>query len=315
MIERLVELLVYFDGSIYNASGLLFVTLGVFILIRMTGFPDLTVDGSFTIGAAFFAILMVNEWGVAVGLSGAFFGGILGGFLTWSVNHFLGVGKVVSGVLSMLILILSAPYIASSTMSLQKVDSAFSAVDSMDWSITELLANDQPLQLHLAFSFFVILFFLLILILVFFFFRKRIGLRLRYSGAAESPIMVSAKERAILSLLGLAAGNGLVAVGGAIEAQRRGGYTANMGLGIILVAMSVLILGEAIIKTFKKRDFLHVGEYMVAAIAGTFIYSFGIQALLLFDLAFADLRLMTSLFLLALLGIAGRFFSSSTRLF
>ena len=122
-------------------------------------------------------------------------------------------------------------------------------------------------------------------------------------------------EQRLLNLTGLVIGNGLVAFGGAIEAERRGGYTSNMGLGIILVALATLILGEAIIKSFRQRDFLRLGEYIVAAFCGVFVYSIGIQLILWFDLAFVDLRLMTSLFLLLLLGIAGRFYSSSTRLF
>ncbi len=315
MSERLLDVLFFFDGVGYNTVGLLFVVLGVFLLIRMTGFPDLTVDGSFTIGAAVFAVLLVNGFGTPLSLIGATLAGAIGGTMTWAINAWLGVGKVVSGVLSMLILILTAPYVATSTMSLQKTSSWFSWLDTQDERLTAAIAPSQPGQLHIIFSTAMIVAFVVVAFLLVYFLRRKTGLRLRYAGDAKSPTLLSVRERIWLTLLGLSIGNGLVALGGAIEAQRRGGYTVNMGLGIILVALSVLILGEAIVKTFKRRDFLHLAEYLVAAVVGTVIYSCGIQFILWFDLAFADLRLMTSLFLLLLLGIAGQFYSSSTRLF
>ena len=107
MSELLTDALLLFDGVFYNTVGLLFVVLGVLLLIRMTGFPDLTIDGSFTIGAAVFAVLLVNGWGTFVSLAGAVCAGMVGGAFTWLINTGLGVGKVVSGVLSMLVLMLT----------------------------------------------------------------------------------------------------------------------------------------------------------------------------------------------------------------
>src|SRR5690349_11562580 len=110
------------DSAVFNSTGLLFVVLGVVISIRMAGFPDLTVDGSFTIGAALYSVALVSGSGTPLALSIAALGGAFGGLLTWAINDRLGVGKVVSGVLSMIILVLSAPYVSGgSTKSLLNV--------------------------------------------------------------------------------------------------------------------------------------------------------------------------------------------------
>src|SRR5690348_5756010 len=106
------DVLIFTDSSIFNSTGLLFVVLGVVTSIRMSGFPDLTIDGSFTIGAALYSVLLVEGGTTPLALLVAAFGGALGGLLTWTINDQLGVGKVVSGVLSMIILVLSAPYIS-----------------------------------------------------------------------------------------------------------------------------------------------------------------------------------------------------------
>src|SRR5580765_2401600 len=110
-MSLLSDVLIFADSVLYNSTGLLFVVLGVFTSIRMSGFPDLTVDGSFTIGAALYSVLLASGWATPLALSAAALGGALGGLLTWTINDRLGVGKVVSSVLSMIILILSAPYV------------------------------------------------------------------------------------------------------------------------------------------------------------------------------------------------------------
>ena len=110
-------------------------------------------------------------------------------------------------------------------------------------------------------------------------------------------------------------GNALVAIGGAVETQRRGGFTNNMGTGMLLVGLAVLILGEALIKSIRRREYLQLREYIWAVLVGCAVYAAGVQALLALQLQFVDIRLLTALLLLVLLGFAGRVHSSSTRLF
>jgi putative ABC transport system permease protein len=141
------------------------------------------------------------------------------------------------------------------------------------------------------------------------------GLQLRYFGSARNQVLLTASRRTLLLAMGLGLGNTLVAIGGAIEAQRRGGFTVNMGTGIILVALAILVLGEALIKSVRKREYLHLTEFAVAILLGTLAYCIGIQALLALQIAVVDLRLLTAFFLLLLLGCAGYFHSSTTRLF
>jgi putative tryptophan/tyrosine transport system permease protein len=304
------------DSAVFNSTGLLFVVLGVMTSIRMAGFPDLTVDGSFTIGAALYSVVLVSGWGTPLALSIAAVGGAFGGLLTWAINDRLGVGKVVSGVLSMIILVLSAPYVSGgSTKSLLNVVSIHSKIDMLDSSFSQAIIGNQPYQAHILFSLIWLACFVIVGGALWSILKTRAGLRLRYIGSAASPTLVPKREQRHLLLLALMAGNAIVGVGGAIEAQRRGGYTNNMGIGMLLVALAVLILGEALIKSFQKRDYLRLSEYAVAVIVGTIVYSAGIQMLLALRIGLVDLRLLTAVFLLILLGVAGRTHSSSTKLF
>lgn len=304
------------DAALYNATGLLFVVLGVFILIRAAGFPDLTVDGSFTAGAVLYSVVLVEGHSTVMAISMAMLGGAFAGTLTWTINSVFGVGMVVSGVLSMIIFLLSAPYISGgSTKSLLNVVSISSWIAQKDAALTAALFGPNFSSGHLIFSSILLAIFAAVLTLILFALKSRLGLRLRYVGSAQTPVLVGKPERRILMLLALMGGNALVAAGGAIEAERRGGYTNNMGVGILLVALSVLVLGEALLKSTRKRDYLHLSESVIGILVGTIVYVTGIQLLLLLHIDFVDLRLLTALFLLVLLAVAGKAHSSSTKLF
>jgi putative ABC transport system permease protein len=304
------------DAVLFNATGLLFVVLGVFVLIRMAGFPDLTVDGSFTIGAALYAVTLIAGAGTPFSLFLAAAGGAAGGLLTWTINDRLRVGKVVSGVLSMIILVLSAPYVSGgSTKSLLHVTSIHSSIDAFDARLSDRLIGAASYQLHPLFSSIWLVLFGIAACVSFAALRTRSGLRLRYLGDAAAPTLLPQRERPLLLLVALMCGNALVALGGAIEAQRRGGFTNNMGTGMLLVALAVLILGESTMKSWRKREYLRMSEFAIAIVLGSLIYTAGIQGLLMLQINLVDIRLLTALFLLALLALAGRVHSSSTRLF
>lgn len=313
MLENLI---IIFDAVLYNSTGLLFIVLGAFILIRMVGFPDLTIDGSFTIGAVFFSTIFASGGNILLALLGAFIGGTLGGLMTWVINDRLGVGKVVSGVLSMIILILSAPYFSGgSTVSLINVSFLNNVLSDHDLLLSGLLVGSSSYKLHFAETSFWLGLVALTSFFVFSFLKSRIGIQLRYMGDCKNPTLLTPQKRRLLLAIGLALGNGLVAIGGAIEAQRRGGFTVNMGTGTILIALAALVLGESFLKSFLKREYLHLAEYILAILFGVVFYNLGIQLLLLLDIQFIDLRLLTAFFLVLLLAIGGRYYSSSAKLF
>ncbi len=276
----------------------------------------MTIDGSFTIGAALFASSIVAGFSTPISMLIAAIGGVVGGLLTWIINQKLGVGKIVSGILTMIILTLTAPYLSGgSSVSLINVDNFYSYIESLDNSITHSIAKNLSFQLHFVFICIILSLTALTVFTLILFLKTPIGLKLRYLGSAKKTLLIPKKQGQLLLLMALTLGNSLVAIGGAIEAQRRGGFTVNMGTGIILVGLTALILGESICKSYWRRSFLRIKESIGAIAIGCVTYTLGVQLILMIGIDFLDLRLITAIFLLLLLAFVGRRHSSSTQLF
>lgn len=309
------DVVFFLDGVLYNSTGLLFVAVGILLLIRHTGFPDLTVDGSFTIGAALFAVIYTQGLGFFPALLGALAGGMAAGLLTAFANQVLGISKVVASVLSMTILVLSAPYITGgATIGLLQLYGLQAQLREADEAISTALAFDH-LHVHVATSAFWFVLAAIALTLLYTFLRSRTGIALRYIGSAENPAFVGGPMAQHLTVLGLVMGNALVATGGAIEGLRRGAYTANMGLGTLLLGLTIVILGEAVMKAARQRDYLTLPEQFIGLVIGLILYSVLLQTILSTGLSYIDLKLATTILLLMLLAVAGRFFPNSRRLF
>ena len=305
-----------FDSAVYNTPSFLLITLGVLISIRFAGFPDLTVDGSYTIGAALYAVTLKSTGTVAVAYLFALCAGACAGAMTASVNQFLGIGKIISSVLVMILLILIAPYLTGgSTIGLLTQQSIISRLAAIDADFTRTVLGPVPFSLHVLVSLFFLALCAGCILAAYLFFRSKQGIEIRYLGSAQNPTLLAKSRRVRAQFLGLIFGNSVIALGGAIEAERAGGFHQNMGIGIILVALAILVLGESLLKSRVFRDQLYVGESMVAIVTGAIVYTLGVQLVLALDIAAVDVRLATTVFLLLMLAYASRRHPNSGRLF
>lgn len=299
------------DAALYNSLGYYLVALGLITSLRFAGYPDLTADGSFTIGAALFATLIKHDVPVSAALAGAALGGACGGVLTATLNRLLGIGKIVASVTVMLALIVVSPYIAGgATLGLLRADHWVATLQERDRETTILSASG----LHPRFTAVVMAALVVLTIAYVIAAKTQIGAQIRYVGAAPRPLLTKSAQTVSI-YVALAIGNGLHAIGGALEAQRLGGYSVGIGNGALLIGLTALVLGESLVKARVRRDRLHVKEYIVALTIGIVVYSASIQTLLRFGLTFVDVRLTTTLLLVILLATASAFFPNTARLF
>lgn len=244
MLETMLSLLKSTPGAI--ELGLLYalMALGVYITFRILDFPDLTVDQSFTTGAAIAAIMITNDISPWLATLAAFGGGLIAGACTGLLHTKGKINGLLSGILMMIALhsinmrILGAP-----NLSLLGVDNIFS-------SMSVLLFM------------FIVAFVVKVLLDVFF--KTDLGLALRATGDNERMIRSFGANTDTTKLVGISLSNGLVALSGAFLAQYQGFADISMGIGMIVVGLASVIIGEAIVG--KRSIFLATLSVIIGAV-------------------------------------------------
>ncbi len=263
--------------------------LGVYISFRVLSFPDLSVDGTFPLGAAVGATLIVSGWNPVAALGVAFAAGAVGGAFTAILATKFRIQGLLAGVLTMIMLYsLNLRIMGRPNLPLLGRPSVF-RLASQSWGISVSWAN---LVVAAAFA-------LGAMLLLDLLFRTEVGLTLRATG--DNPGMVRAygtnPERMVVS--GLALANGLVALSGALVAQYSGFADVGLGVGTIVAGLAAVIVGEILL---RPRS---VPWALVAVVVGSCLYRGAILVALRYGSAVgftaSDLKLLTALVVLAAL--------------
>lgn len=227
-----------FFGAI--ESGLMFglVALGVYISFRVLEFPDLTVDGSLPLGAAVASTLIVHGWNPYLATLIAMFAGAAAGFVTAWLNVRLKILNLLASILTMIALYsVNLRVMGRPNQALLNTDTIFTSLDG--------------LQLPYYFSSLLVysLVAIGVMLLLNWFLGSQVGLAMRATGANARMARAQGINTDRMILLGMAISNALVALAGALFAQSQGGADVSMGLGVIVVGLAAVILGEAIMPT------------------------------------------------------------------
>jgi len=271
------------------ALGLAFAAsaLGVYITFRVLAFPDLTVDGSFPLGAAVSAILIVRGWEPWLTLPVAAGAGALAGMVTATLNSKLNINGLLAGILVS---------IAMWTVNLRVMgDRANQPLLGVDTILTPLrpYVSDANVAAALLFAALVGVLGLALNWLL----HTDLGLALRATGDNEKMVRAQGIDADRMRLLGLALANGLAAISGALVAQYQGFADVGMGLGLIVAGLAAVIIGETLLRPTG------VVMTIVAAVLGSVVYRAVIAAALFVGLGPTDMRLVTSLIVVLALAI------------
>jgi putative ABC transport system permease protein len=272
-------------------EGLVFglVAIGVYITLRVLAFPDLTVDGSYTLGGATAAVLIASGFNPLFAILVATGAGFCAGMLTGLLNTWLRLPALLAGILMMVGLYsINLRIMGGANISLLRDITIFNkAADFFG-----LGPNSIELSLIVA---------LIIALVVFFvlnwFLRTEMGLALRATGNNEQMVRGLGSDTNKNILLGCAISNGLVALAGSVVAQAQGFADAGMGIGMIVMGLASVIIGETI---FRTRG---VAGLLFAAIFGAFVYRLIITIALRLGMAPGDLKLVTAVLVILAMAI------------
>jgi putative tryptophan/tyrosine transport system permease protein len=264
-------------GSIAAGLCLSFVALGVYISFRILDFPDLTIDGSFPLGASLAAAMIVGGSNPYLTLPVAFLGSALAGVATAVIATRLKIHSLLASILTTTALIsINLRVMGRSNIPLLNSPTIFSPFNGPFRSFLENFQNENLLKLsnNLLVIVFVGLGVLFVKLLFDGFMRTELGLAMRATGDNQQMIRSLGRDTQGMFVLGLALSNGLVGLSGAIFAQYQGFADVNMGLGLIIAGLAAVIIGETI---FRPR---RLAAATLAVILGMVIYRLAIAAAL-----------------------------------
>ncbi|ARC83489.1 branched-chain amino acid transport system / permease component family protein [Clostridium argentinense CDC 2741] len=271
-------------------QGLIFsiMAIGVYITYRILDFPDLSVEGTFPLGAATAAVCLMNGINPFVACLLAFISGSIGGIITGLLHVKLKITNLLSGILVMIALYsINLRIMGKSNIPLFGKDTIFTAV-SNPIIIIAIFALASKIILDL-------------------FLKTKLGFILKATGDNEQLVTSLGVNKNMIKIVGLMISNGLVALSGAIMAQYQGFADVGMGTGIVVMGLAAVIIGESIL---KKVDIVK-GTTM--AILGSVIYKAIIAIALELGFQPTDLKLVTVIIVIIALSLNNRNFSFKTR--
>lgn len=268
--------------------------LGVYLTYSILDFPDLSVDGTMPLGAIVSCILIikgVNPW---LSLLVAFACGLLAGCLTGILHIKLKLEPLLSGILVYTTLLSVNLVLIKIGTGGQSIASIFGKKTIFNSSVANILPqniNGINVRKLIVLAIFVIV----LKIIIDLYLKTKSGMLLRATGSNQQYVIMLAKNPGISKILGLAIGNGLAAVSGAVIAQSTETANTTMGVGMVVFGLSSVIIGLSV---FKRVGFM---KATTMVILGTIIYKACLQIAVVIGLPSEyNKMLMAVLFVLAL---------------
>ena len=276
-------------------QGLIYalLTYGIFITYKLLDFPDLTVDGSFPLGAAVTAVALtsgVNPW---LTLILAMAAGALAGLTTGLIHVKLKVRDLLAGIITMTALFSINLQIAGSNLNIgREIDTIFVAEP-----VASIFGSMSLIDKKLLVSLVLVLVFKLILDL---YFKTKSGMLLKATGDNATLVTTLAQDKGKMKILGLVLANALVALAGSVVCHEQRGFSSTMGTGQMVFGLAAVIIGTTI---FKKMPFI---KGTTAVLVGSVVYKCCIQIAISLGLPANLLKLITAALFLIIL-VVGNF--------
>lgn len=278
--------------------------LGVYLSFRIFNFPDITADGSITLGAAVTASLLILNWPPALATLAGFFAGVLAGTVTGLLNAKFRINGLLSGILVMTALYSinlhvmgksNLPLLEETTLVTQS-ESLFGMlfgpgdVGVFGWEVNQRDAAALCLAGVMVAGAGMILYL---------FFRTEFGTAMRAAG--DNPQMIRALGGSVdfILIFGLAVSNGLIALSGSLLAQYQGFADVQMGIGMVVWGLASVIIGEALVGSKST------GIVITGAIMGSLLFRLIVAIALRWGLDPNDLKLITAVFVFLALVVPG----------
>lgn len=276
------------EGLIYAIMA-----LGLYITYKILDFPDLSVDGTFPMGAAVTAMLILKGVHPVLTLLISFAAGLLAGCITGLIHVKLKVRDLLSGIIMM-----TALYSINLRIAGKANLPIFSKETIFENAFLEAVVPKALDPYLVCIILFVIV--LVCKVLLDLFLKTRAGYLLRAVGDNEVLVTSLAKDKGMVKILGLALANGFVALAGCVYCQQKGFFEVSTGTGIMVIGLASVIIGTKLLKRFRSV------KATTAVIFGSIVYKACVSLAIALGMAASDLKLITAVLFLIILVASNR---------
>jgi len=288
-------------GAMTLGLILALLALGVYVSYRIFNIPDMTAEGTVTLGASVAAVMMANGHNPVLATAVATLAGTAAGAITGllatkcKINPLLSGILVMTGLYSVNLHIMgksNVPLLETETFSTYAErfgTRLFGTTGNLNiggWAVSE-----RDVSMLTA----ILLLIVIVCLVLYWFFRTDVGTAMRASG--DNPYMICALGVSVdaATIFGLAMSNGLIGLCGALMAQYQGFADVQMGVGMVVLGIASVIIGESLVGTRA------VGLLIIGTVMGSVLFRLLVAIALRWGLNPNDLKLITAVFVFAAL--------------
>ncbi len=271
-------------------QGLCFsgIALGIYISMKIFNIPDITTDGSYTLGGVVTAILLTRHLPGYIVLPVVIVSGGIAGAITGIIHTKLKINALLAGIL-----VMTALYSVNLTL-MGRSDLPLTNTSSL---FTLLQIVSDPNQN----TFLILLFFVLIVtLLIGYLLKTDFGIAMRATGNSETMIRALGVNTDRMKIIGLALANALTAVSGYLITQFQGFADMNMGIGIVIIGLGSVIIAETLISWLNITS---VGISLILVLTGAIIFQLVLALTLNIGVDANLLKLVTAVFVLLIVSL------------
>lgn len=264
------------------------IALGIYISMKIFNIPDITTDGSYTLGGVVTAILLTHRVPGFIALPAVVFAGAAAGAVTGLIHTKLKINALLAGILVMIslrsvnLILMSRP-----NLPLINTTSLFTAINIVN----------NPNQNALCI---IVVFVIVVTLLIGYLLKTDFGIAMRATGNSESMIRALGVNTDRMKIIGLALANSLTAISGYLITQFQGFADINMGIGIVIVGLGSVIIAETLINWLRITS---IWLRLVLMLIGAIIFQFVLAVTLDIGVNPNLLMLVTAFFVLIVVGI------------
>ena len=262
--------------------------LGVCITYKILDFPDLSVDGTFPLGAAVTVTMILLGVPIPLAMLAATAAGVVFGVVTGIINVKFKIRDLISGII-----VMTALYSVNLRIAGKANVPLFSQQTLFE---NDVLAKIFPEGMKQYSNLIILIIIVLVVkLLLDFYLKTKSGFLLRAVGDNDVLVTSLAKDKGNVKILGLAIANGLAALAGSVYCQMNGFFEISIGTGTVVIGLANVIIGISLVKHF---NFI---KPTTAVVIGAIIYKACVSVAISMGLAPSDLKLITAALLLMIL--------------